>query len=82
MLGFKPAVPINFRIIETKCTIGFVNLNIRIRVSSKEFEAESPILALFSYLVDLVDYSAYCRIFVQKNLGDELFEWEILAPEI
>ena len=82
MLGLQSAVPVDFRVVEMKRAIGFVNFNIGVKVTGKDLEAESPILAMLAYFVDLVDHGANCGILVQNDLGDELFIREVLFSEI
>lgn len=82
MLGFKSTVPIDFRVIEAKYTVGFVNLNVCVMVAREHFEAKRTELILFAYLVCLVDHSANCLVLVHDDLGDEVFEREILFSEV
>ena len=82
MLGFKSTVPVHFRIVEAEGTTGFMNLDMRVTFAREKFEVKGPILTLFAYLIDFIDYSANSWILVQEDLSNEIFEWKILLSEI
>ena len=82
MFGLQPCVPVHFRIVEPKVAIFFTDFNIHIVRSGEDFVLKSAILVLVSHVVNLIDHGFDHRIFVEEDLGDQVFVGYVRLAEV
>lgn len=82
MLGFKAAVVVYARVVEAEFAVLLMNSDVCVVVAGEELEWECAEFAVGANILDFVDDSSDCSVFVLEDLGDQVFIGKVLFAEV